>query len=241
MKSEWGGLVVEGILDVQINPVLATADFVRAAWRTRPKLALILGTGMGEIADDIEIQSAFAYESIPNFQRSTAIGHRGRLLCGRLRGVPVVAMDGRFHVYEGYSQAEVSFSVRVMSELGAGILFVSNAAGALNPYYHVGDLLVIDDHINLLANSGGIESQIARAVVPHSRRLYDSQLAELAISFAKDQSVRVHRGVYIAVPGPNYETPAESRYLRRIGGDAVGMSTAPEVTVAADCGMRTFG
>lgn len=229
---------MEGSSEVQINPVREAAEVVRSRWGTRAKLAMILGTGMGQIADDIQIDAEFDYGALPHFRTSTAIGHRGRLLCGSLRGVSVVAMDGRFHVYEGYSQDEVSFPVRVMSELGAESLLASNAAGALNPQYQVGDLMILDDHINLL---GGLAfNSSTQTAIPRCRIPYDSQFVAHANVIANSKSVRTHRGVYVAVSGPNYETPAECRYLRRIGGDAVGMSTAPEAVAALERGMRTL-
>ncbi len=203
----------------------------------------ILGTGMGGFTRQILADVVLPYCEIPHFQRSTALGHRGQLVCGEVAGVPVVAMDGRIHGYEGYSLDEITFPVRVMRGLGIGLLLVTNASGGLNPRYSPGDILVIDDHVNLLWRRplGSSLCEIDGSRGPALCRPYDPGLAELALGIARRANFVAHRGVYIGVLGPNYETRAEYRMLRRIGGDAVGMSTVPEVIVAARLGIRVLG
>lgn len=229
---------------VQINQVRETASVIRHRWAPRPRLGLVLGTGMGALADEISIEAEFDFSALPHFQTSTAIGHRGRLLCGRLNGTDVVAMDGRFHAYEGYAIGSLAYPIRVMSELGATFLIASNAAGALNPTFAVGDIMLIDDHINWLARSasatppgtfwGSARGEHQRVVA------YCPKLLRVASETALANGIRAHRGVYIAMPGPNYETPAESDFLRTIGADAAGMSTVPEAMAAVGCDMRTL-
>jgi purine-nucleoside phosphorylase len=203
----------------------------------------MLGSGLGSVGDSIELEAAIDYGDVPNFLRPTAIGHRGRMLCGRLDGVPVVAMQGRFHCYEGYSAESVSFPIRVMKALGVELLIVSNAAGGLNPHYAPGDIMIIDDHINLQNRNPlvGVNDDRLGPRFPDMSAPYDRDLGDRALAIARSEDFDCHRGVYIAVLGPNYETRAEIRMLRYLGGDAVGMSTVPEVLVAAHAGLRVLG
>jgi purine-nucleoside phosphorylase len=222
--------------------VEAAASAIRKQWTGRPRAGLILGTGLGNLAATVAVETCIDFDSLPHFPRATAISHRGRWICGTLAGVPVVVMDGRPHGYEGYSAAQIAFPVRVMRELGAKLLIVSNACGGLNPNFRASDVMVVDDHINLTGDNP--------LVGPHDLNLgvgypdmscpYDPRLIACALSIARREGIVAHRGVYVGVKGPNYETRAEYRFLRRIGGDAVGMSTVPEVIVAAQCGLRVL-
>lgn len=198
---------------------------------------------MGALAGEIEAEEVIPYPEIPHFPRSTVESHKGQLVCGRLSGQSVVAMEGRFHLYEGYSAAQVTFPVRVMRELGCSLLLVSNAAGGLNPLHERGDLVVIEDHINLLGMNPLVGPNDERLGVrfPDLVEPYDRTLQDLALRAALEENIRAHRGVYVAVTGPNLETRAEYRFLRGIGADVVGMSTVPEVLVAVHAGMRTLG
>ncbi|MEZ6111586.1 MAG: purine-nucleoside phosphorylase [Pirellulaceae bacterium] len=232
-----------------MNPVLAplasnvqqTVGVIRAVWPTRPRAAVILGTGLGNVANEIEVEAEFGYFDLPHFRRSTALAHRGRLLCGRLGGLPVVTMDGRCHHYEGCTYHELTFPVRVMHALGAEVLIASNASGGLNPKFAAGDIVVQDDHLDLMFRRGGLSAgcSMPRPASP-MQSPYDRELAELALSVARRENFAAHRGVYVAVTGPNYETRAEYRMFRRLGGDVVGMSTVPEVETAVACGMRVL-
>ena len=220
----------------------ATAT-VRSRWTGNPHVGLILGTGLGELAKEIAAEATIPYPEIPFFPESTVLGHKGQLVCGTLAGQTVMAMEGRFHLYEGYSAAQVTFPIRVMKELGCHLLIVSNAAGGLNPLHRRGELIVIEDHINLM----GVNPLIG----PNDERLgtrfpdliepYDKGLQDLALHSALDANIVAHRGVYVAVSGPNLETRAEYRFLRAIGADVVGMSTVPEVLVAVHAGMKALG
>jgi purine-nucleoside phosphorylase len=216
---------------------------VRRQWTAEARVGIILGTGLGSLAQQIETEARFAYESIPHFPRSTAISHAGQLVCGRLQGLPIVAMEGRFHAYEGYTYQQITFPVRVMKALGAELLIVSNACGGMNPNYACGDIMVIDDHINLMGGNPliGVNDDRLGPRFPDMSRPYDRQLIERALEIGRRENFAVHRGVYVAVTGPNLETRAEYRFLRLIGADVVGMSTVPEVIVAVHAGMRTLG
>jgi purine-nucleoside phosphorylase len=198
---------------------------------------------LGSVGDAIECEAAIDYGVVPHFLRSTAVGHRGRLLCGRLAGVPVVAMQGRFHCYEGYSAQRATFPVRVMKALGVELLVVSNAGGGLNPNFAAGDVMVIDDHINLLNRNPlvGVNDDRLGPRFPDMSAPYDRRLGDRALAIARNHDFVCHRGVYIAMLGPTYETRSEIRMLRFLGGDAVGMSTVPEAIVAAHAGMRVLG
>ena len=219
------------------------AEAVRSRWSRTPHAGIILGTGLGGLAQEIATEATLDYESIPHFPRSTAISHAGRLVCGTLDGLPVVAMEGRFHAYEGYSHQKITFPVRVMKALGANLLIVSNACGGLNPFYRAGDIMVIDDHINLMGGNPliGINDDALGPRFPDMCQPYDPVLIDRALEIARRENFAAHRGVYVAVTGPNLETRAEYRFLRIIGADVVGMSTVPEVLVAVHSGMRVLG
>jgi purine-nucleoside phosphorylase len=216
---------------------------IRARSRVAPRVGIILGTGLGGLADQIEHATAIPYDDLPHFPRSTAIGHRGRLILGELAGVPVAAMQGRFHLYEGYSSQQVTLPVRVFNALGVGALFVTNAAGGLSPYHACGDLVVLDDHIDLMAGNPliGVNDDGLGPRFPDMSRPYDPEFIEVAERIARREDFVLHRGVYVGMTGPTYETRAEYRFVRRIGGDVVGMSTVPEVIVAAHAGLRVLG
>ncbi len=208
-----------------------------------PEIGIILGTGLGGLAEVIEVESAVPYDTIPGFPISTVESHAGRLLLGRLAGRPVVAMQGRFHRYEGYRLDQVTFPVRVIRALGAGVLLVSNACGGMNPLWQPGDLMLIEDHINLLGDNPliGINDEALGPRFPDMSEPYDAGLRAIARQAAVDLQVTLREGVYVGIPGPNLETRAEYRMLRIIGGDVVGMSTVPEVIVANHAGMRVMG
>lgn len=223
--------------------VREAAEVVRRAWSGRPKIGLVLGTGLGALAREIESPVAIPYPEIPHFPRSTVAGHAGQLVCGSLVGHPVMAMEGRFHLYEGYTAAQVTFPIRVMKEMGCDLLVVSNACGGLNPQYRKGDLMVIEDHINLLGLNPLIGPNDDRLGprFPDMIEPYDKALQDEALKVALEANIVAHRGVYVAVTGPNLETRAEYRFLRGIGADVVGMSTIPEVLVAVHAGIKVLG
>lgn len=205
----------------------------------RPEIGIILGTGLGMLAREIEAQTVIEYDDLPGFPISTVESHHGKLILGTLSDRPVVAMQGRFHLYEGYSARQVTFPVRVMARLGVERLFISNAAGGMNPHFGRGDLMLITDHINLQPDNPLVGPNIDEwgPRFPDMSQPYSSALRQLAEESALSMAVKLHEGVYVAVTGPNLETPAEYRYLRSIGGDAVGMSTVPEVIVAQHEGI----
>ncbi|HVQ48275.1 MAG TPA: purine-nucleoside phosphorylase [Gemmatimonadales bacterium] len=219
------------------------AAVVRGRTRLEPEVGIILGTGLGGLADEISVDASIPYESLPGFPLSTVESHAGRLLLGRMGKRPVVAMQGRFHRYEGYGLAEVTFPVRVMRALGAQTLVVSNACGGMNPLWRPGDLVLLSDHINLLGDNPLIGANDDRLGprFPDMSDPYDAELRVLTRTLAADLGIRLREGVYVAVPGPNLETRAEYRMLRAMGADVVGMSTVPEVIVASHAGMRTVG
>lgn len=219
-----------------------TAAWIMEHTTLRPATAIILGTGLGRLAEEIEVIESFDYKDIPNFPVSTVEGHTGRLIFGRLGGKDVLAMQGRFHYYEGYDMKQVTFPVRVMYELGIKTLFVSNAAGGMNPDYEIGDIMLISDHINLFPEHPLRGKNIPTGPrFPDMSHAYDHELRALAHKIAKEKSIKVQEGVYVGVSGPTFETPAEYKMYRILGGDAVGMSTVPEVIVAHHCGIRVFG
>jgi purine-nucleoside phosphorylase len=216
---------------------------VRARWDGAPRVGLILGTGLGALASEIEAEATIPYPELPSFPQSTVLGHKGQLVCGTLAGQTVMAMEGRFHLYEGYTAAQVTFPIRVMKELGCRFLVVSNAAGGLNHLHRRGDLVVIEDHINLTGvnplvgpNDDRLGTRFPDLIEP-----YDKGLQKMALNAALAENIVAHRGVYVAVVGPNLETRAEYRFLRGIGADVVGMSTIPEVLVAVHAGMKVLG
>jgi len=209
----------------------------------RPEIAIVLGTGLGNLAHEIEVTEEFAYSGIPGFRTSTVAGHSGKLLFGTLAGVPVMAMQGRFHYYEGYSMEEVTLPVRVMKRLGIKILMVSNAAGGLNPDFVPGDIMLITDHINLFPENPlrGKNCDEFGTRFPDMSNAYDKELIRKAENIAAKHNIPLKKGVYVGAQGPNYETSAEYRYFRIIGGDTIGMSTVPEVIVANHAGIACFG
>ena len=209
---------------------------------TSPKTAIILGTGLGQLASEITDTYELPYGDIPNFPVSTVEGHSGKLIFGRLGGKDIVAMQGRFHFYEGYSMKEVTFPVRVMHELGIETLFVSNAAGGMNPTFSIGDLMVITDHINFFPEHPLRGKNLPTGPrFPDMHEPYSHELISMADEIAKEKGIKLQHGVYVGVQGPTFETPAEYRMYRILGGDTVGMSTVPEVIVACHCGIRVFG
>lgn len=210
--------------------------------RPVPEVAVVLGSGLGLMADRIEDQLVIPYSEIPNFKRSTAVGHKGNLIVGTLGGKRVMAMQGRFHYYEGYTMQEVTLPVRVMARLGVKTLFVSNAAGAVNASYRVGDMMIITDHINLMPNPlVGPNLDEFGTRFPDMTTVYSRRIRQIALAEAEQMGEQLQQGVYVAGTGPTYETPAEYRYYAAIGGDAAGMSTVPEVIVARHSGMEIFG
>ena len=219
-----------------------TASWLKLRMTTSPKTAIILGTGLGQLASEITDKQEIPYEEIPNFPVSTVEGHSGKLIFGKLGGVDIMAMKGRFHFYEGYSMKEVTFPVRVMYELGIKMLFVSNAAGGMNPGFKIGDLMVITDHINFFPEHPLRGKNFPTGPrFPDMHQTYDPLLIKMAFDIAREKKIRLQHGVYVGVQGPTFETPAEYKMYRILGGDAVGMSTVPEVIVAHHCGIRTFG
>ena len=207
-----------------------------------PETAIILGSGLGSLADQIEEAVVIPYSEIPHFMHSTAAGHKGNFICGRLGGKQVLAMQGRFHYYEGYTMQQVTFPVRVMKLLGIKNLLVSNAAGGINTSFKVGDLMIIRDHINMMPNPliGPNDEQFGTRF-PDMTRAYDREFIGLVEEIAASHGISLKKGVYVGLTGPSFETPAEYAFYGRVGGDAIGMSTVPEVIVARHAGLRVFG
>lgn len=216
---------------------------IRKQWDHTPQTGIILGTGLGGLTDDIQVEASIDYGDIPHFPQSTAISHRGRLVCGTLEGVRVMAMEGRVHMYEGYSLQHITLPVRAMKAMGAELLVVSNAVGGLNPQYSCGDIMLIEDHINLMTGNPliGINDDRLGPRFPDMSQPYDKLLIEVSLANARKADIAAHKGVLVAVTGPNLETRAEYRFLRMIGADVVGMSTIPEVLVAVHSGLRVVG
>ena len=227
----------------QHDKITEATAFIRERWSRAPKVAIILGSGLGGISGALAEAVTIPYDEIPHFARSTAHGHAGQLVCGLLEGVPVVVMEGRMHAYEGYPLQQITFPVRVMKRLGADLLVVTNACGGLNPQYRTGDLMVIEDHINLLGDNPliGINDERLGPRFPDMSAPYTPELIDQALAVARREDFTAHRGVYVAVTGPNLETRAEYRFLRVIGADVVGMSTVPEVLVAVHSSMQVLG
>lgn len=226
-----------------LQTIQESVDYIkRKIGDLQPEVGIVLGTGLGGLVNDIEISHSVLYASIPNFPISTLEFHSGKLIFGTLRGKRVVAMQGRLHYYEGYSMQQITFPIRVLKALGIQHLFVSNAAGSLNPNFRKGDLMIISDHINLQPESPlrGINDSDLGPRFPDMSQPYQRDLIARGLAVAKDAGITCHEGVYVAVTGPNLETKAEYRYLRIIGGDAVGMSTVPEVIVANHMGLPVF-
>ena len=230
--------------DIQtyVKQISETTAWIKEHTQMRPRVAIVLGTGLGHLAREIEVVDSFSYKDIPHFPVSTVEGHSGRLIFGRLGKCEVMAMEGRFHYYEGYSMQQVTFPERIMQQFGIEYFFVSNASGGMNPSFRIGDLMVITDHINLFPEHplhgpnfpGGPR-------FPDMHETYDKELIQLARDVAKENDIRIVEGVYVGTQGPTFETPSEYRMFHRLGGDAVGMSTVPEVIVAHHAGLRTFG
>jgi len=227
----------------QYDKITEATAFIRQRWSLAPKVSIILGSGLGGISGALADAVTISYDEIPHFARSTAHGHAGQLVCGLLDGVPVVVMEGRMHAYEGYPLQQITLPVRVMKRLGAGLLVVTNACGGLNPQYRTGDLMVIEDHINLLGDNPliGINDERLGSRFPDMSAPYTPALIEAALAVARREDFAAQRGVYVAVTGPNLETRAEYRFLRVIGADVVGMSTVPEVLVAVHASMQVLG
>ena len=216
---------------------------IRTRWDGVPQVGIVLGTGLGHFADEISDRTEIRYEDIPHFPRSTAPSHKGQFVCGTLGGKTVVAMEGRFHAYEGYSMQQITFPVRVLKALGCEVLIATNACGGMNPQYARGDIMLIEDHINLLGDNpliGPNDDRLGERF-PDMCFAYDRQLLALGRAIALEQKIPVQQGVYVAVTGPNLETRAEYRFLRAIGADVVGMSTVPEVIVGVHSKMRNVG
>ena len=220
-----------------------TIPVIRKYYAGTPKIGIILGTGLGKVAESIDVEKEIPYEKIPHFAVSTVESHAGKLIFGKLAGVPVMAMQVRFHYYEGWSMKQITYPVRVMKALGVDILLVSNAAGALNPLFRPGDIMLITDHINLIGDNPliGKNDDTLGPRFPDMSNAYTKELRKIAEETALELGIRLVQGVYVPVSGPNLETPAEYRFLRTIGGDAVGMSTAPEVIVAVHSSMKVLG
>lgn len=226
-----------------LQKIKATANFIKEKSGFDGNIAVILGSGLGNFTEKIEAELILLYKDIPNFPVSTVEGHSGKLIIGKLRGKRIIAMQGRFHFYEGYSMQEVTFPIRVFKQLGVEFLFVSNAAGGINYNFEIGDVMMITDHINLFGTNpliGKNESSLGPRF-PDMSKAYRPDLCEKARLFARSKSIRLQEGVYVGLTGPSFETPAEYRFLHSIGGDAVGMSTVPEVIVANHMGMNVFG
>ncbi len=227
-----------------LDKIQETADFIREkVGGEMPKVAIVLGSGLGNLADKIDIKAAIPYGEIPNFPVSTVEGHKGQLIFGMLGKKYVMAMQGRFHYYEGYSMKEATFPIRVMKAIGVKVLCVSNAAGGMNPDFRVGDVMLITDHINLFPDHPlrGKNYNELGPRFPAMNEAYSHRIIGLAREIAKKNNVRLMEGVYVGTQGPTFETPSEYRYFYRIGGDAVGMSTVPEVIVARHAGIDVFG
>jgi len=225
-----------------LEQIKATTDFLKNQFNFEPEVGIILGTGLGGLVNEIAIEHQIEYADVIHFPVSTVEGHKGRLIFGVLGGKKVVAMQGRFHYYEGYTMQEVVFPVRVMKLLGIKYLVVSNASGGINPHYQVGDLMVLNDHINLFPDNPLRGKNIAEfgPRFPDMSQAYDKQLINKAMQIATQHNIKLMQGVYAGVPGPTFETPAEYMYIRQIGADAVGMSTIPEVIVARHMNLTCF-
>ena len=225
-----------------LEKIQETATFLRNKMHTFPETAIILGTGLGSLVNDISDAYEINYQDIPHFPVSTVEGHSGKLIFGKLGNKDIMAMQGRFHFYEGYSMKEVTFPIRVMRELGIKTLFVSNAAGGMNPNFEIGDLMIITDHINFFPEHPLRGKNIPYGPrFPYMSKAYDKTLIQKADHIASEKGIKVQHGIYIGTQGPTFETPAEYKMFHILGADAVGMSTVPEVIVANHCGIKVFG
>ena len=226
-----------------MNKIIEAKDYIQSMIHVQPDIGLILGSGLGEMAEEIQNATVIEYKDIPHFPISTVAGHKGQLVIGELEGKTVMAMQGRFHYYEGYSMSEVTFPVYVMKALGIRMLFVSNACGGMNKSFSPGDLMIIEDHINFTGDNPLIGKNLDEfgPRFPDMSRAYDQEWIQLTEKIAKNKGIQVQKGVYAAISGPNYLTPSELKMLAKLGGDAVGMSTVPEVIVANHAGIRVLG
>ncbi|MDO9347871.1 MAG: purine-nucleoside phosphorylase, partial [Anaerolineales bacterium] len=233
-------------MQVSLGQIDHLAEIIRSRVRQKPRIGIILGTGLGGLAETIQAATIIPYQELPDWPASTVVGHPGRLVSGELEGQPVLVMQGRIHYYEGYSMAQVTMPVRVMQCLGIEILIVTNAAGAINPDYLPGDVMLISDHLNLTGMTGlnpliGPNLEEFGPRFPDMSQAYDRELSALARKAAAENGIQLHAGIYVGLSGPSFETPADLRFLRLAGADAVGMSTVPEVTVARHGGSRVLG
>ena len=226
-----------------LKKIKRTVEFLNSNTNLRPKVGIILGTGLGGLVNEIEIKDSIPYTDIPHFPLSTVEGHKGRLIFGTIGDVPVMAMQGRFHYYEGYSMKKVTYPVRVMKQFGVDTLIVSNASGGMNPDFEIGTIMVINDHINMLGHNPliGKNHPELGPRFPDMSEPYDKELIEKALAIGKRLNIKLATGVYLGTTGPTLETPAEYRMFRILGGDTVGMSTVPEIIVARHMNMRCFG
>lgn len=232
----------KGIETNYSDKIKVSANFLEEFLVDKPLIGIILGTGLGGLLNDIELIKEIPYQEIPHFPTSTVTSHKGKLILGRFEGKLVLAMEGRFHYYEGYTMKEVTFPIRVMKRIGIQHLLISNASGGLNPEFEIGDVMVLEDHIDLFPENPlrGRHEQAFGDRFPDMSEAYDKEMISLAFQVNQKKHTTLRKGVYAGVQGPNLETPAEYRYLRTIGADAVGMSTIPEVIVAVQSGMRIF-
>lgn len=228
--------------EIMLQTIEETIAFIKAKLDFDPEIGIVLGTGLGGLTDEIEEKGSLSYSEIPNFPVSTVKGHEGKLIFGNLGNRRVVAMQGRFHYYEGYSMQEVAFPIRVLKYLGIRLLVLSNAAGGVNPDYEIGDMMIINDHINLMGNNPllGKNDDSLGPRFPDMSEVYDKKIIRMFTKIARHHNVHYHQGVYAAVSGPTFETPAEYKYIRILGADAVGMSTVPESIVARHMGLPVF-
>jgi purine-nucleoside phosphorylase len=225
------------------DKIKQTSKFIQSKTNIKPKVGIVLGSGLGNLANQIEVETTIDYQNIPNFPEVTVKGHNGQMLIGKLGGQNIVAMQGRFHYYEGHSMKDLTFPIRVMIDLGIDLLIVSNAAGGMNSDFKVGDIMLINDHINLFPDNPlmGQNDDRLGARFPDMSQVYDKELIAKAHKIGLDNGISMKEGVYVGVSGPTFETPAEYRFFRTIGGDAVGMSTVPEAIVASHAQIKTFG
>lgn len=234
----------QGLIESQLAKIGEAAKAIQSRWNESPEVGLVLGSGSGQVAEHLDVECRLRYPLIPHFPRSTSIGHRGALICGRLAGKTVVAMQGRFHLYEGHSLERITLPIHVMQRLGIQRLLISNAAGGVNPAFNVGDLMLIESTIDLFFRT--CPQLLLGEAKPSHRTGFrpdqacDENLLRCAVATGRANGFEVHRGVYVGMLGPNYETRAEYRMCRRIGGDAVGMSTIPEIATASRYGIPTL-
>ncbi len=222
--------------------IQSATDFLASKLATPPQIGMITGTGLASLTEKMVVDHRIPYEEIPHFPRSTIEGHKGTLVCGKLADKPVIAMEGRFHVYEGYSPKEITFPIRVMSKLGINTLLISSAAGGLNPQFEPADIMIVTDHINLTGRNPLIGPNLNEfgPRFPDMSQVYDRDLIRLAREKAREAKIALREGIYVGIIGPSLETPAETRFLRMIGADAVGMSTVAEVIVGVHCGLKVM-